>query len=228
VEASTIKLLYGEAFRAPNLFEADYDAVGFKLDPTIGPETIHTYELVYEQQLGRHLRFTSSAYYYSIDDLISQTEDPNDNLFVYRNIDQAEALGFESELEARFANGVHGAISYSIQKAWDSKTEMDLSNSPHHLGKARIAVPLGTDRITAGLDLLVSSSARTVSGGKADPYWLVNGTLFSARLARGLELSASVYNLFDQRYAFPVDSGFAQSTIEQDGRTFRLKLTYRY
>lgn len=225
---STFKLLYGEAFRAPNLFEAYYMAPGFKTDPTLGPETIRTYEVVYEQELGRHLRFTSSAFYYSIDDLISQIEDPNDDLFVYRNIDQVKAWGLEGELEARFANGIRGGISYTIQKAWDAKTDGELNNSPRHLGKARIAFPLWTERVTAGLDLLVSSRAETVTGGEAGGYWLVNGTLFSARLAQGLELSASVYNIFDKSYAFPVDSGFAQSKIEQDGRTFRLKLTYRF
>ena len=227
-EKSTFKFLYGEAFRAPNLFEAYYLAPDFKTDPSLGPETIQTYEVVYEQQLGRHLRFTSSAFYYSIDDLISQVQDPNDNLFVYRNIDQVEALGYENELEARFANGVRGGVSYTIQKAWNSRTDAELSNSPRHLGKARIAFPLGTERVMAGFDLLVSSSAKTVTPGRADAYWLLNGTLFSAQLSKGLELSASVYNIFDRRYAFPVDSGFRQSTIEQDGRTFRLKLTYRY
>jgi len=56
----------------------------------------------------------------------------------------------------------------------------------------------------------------------------VNWNLFSQHLIKGVELSAGVYNLFDSRYGFPGGSGHLQDVIEQDGRTFRLKLTYRF
>jgi len=43
-----------------------------------------------------------------------------------------------------------------------------------------------------------------------------------------MEVAASVYNLFDVDYAFPGFGEHAQDTIEQDGRTFRIGLTYRF
>ena len=83
------------------------------------------------------------------------------------------------------------------------------------------------------------SNCRTVAGQEADAYAIVNFTLFTRELVKGLEFSASVYNLFDQSYAHPVSGDFtytgpisgnpiALDTVEQDGRSFRVKLTYRF
>src|SRR5712692_4921679 len=50
---------------------------------------------------------------------------------------------------------------------------------------------------------------------------------FHAEAETGFDLSAGLYNLFDKRYA---DSGgveHVQTSIPQDGRSFRVKLTYR-
>jgi len=56
----------------------------------------------------------------------------------------------------------------------------------------------------------------------------VNGTLFTQTLVRGLEMSGSVYNLLDRKYSTPSSGGGLQETIAQDGRSFRVKLTYRF
>jgi len=56
-ETATLKAIYGTAFRAPNFSEL--------IDPRfqdIDPEEITTYELVYEQQIGRHLRSSLSGF----------------------------------------------------------------------------------------------------------------------------------------------------------------------
>ena len=62
---TTAKLLYGRAFRAPNPFEQFYvAAITNKANPALRPETIQTYELVLEQYVSRHIRASSSFYYY--------------------------------------------------------------------------------------------------------------------------------------------------------------------
>jgi len=43
-----------------------------------------------------------------------------------------------------------------------------------------------------------------------------------------LEVSGSLYNLFDTKYATPAAREHLQDTIQQDGRSFRLKLTYKF
>jgi len=72
------------------------------------------------------------------------------------------------------------------------------------------------------------SGRQTVSGSSVGPVWLLNATLFSQKIVKGLEASASVYNLLDQRYSDPASGNFIQSSIPQDGRQFRIKLTYRF
>ena len=72
------------------------------------------------------------------------------------------------------------------------------------------------------------SGRQTVRGGNVGAFGLVNATLFSQKIVKGLEASASIYNLFDQRYSDPVSGDFIQNSIEQDGRSFRLKLTYHF
>ena len=68
----------------------------------------------------------------------------------------------------------------------------------------------------------------TVQGEDAASYGIVNLTLFTQHLVKNLEFSASVYNLLDRRYGDPASRFHVQDIIEQDGRTFRLKLTYRF
>ena len=70
--------------------------------------------------------------------------------------------------------------------------------------------------------------AGRVVGDAVGDAWVANATLFSQNLVKGLEVSASVYNLFDQRYRDPAASDFTQDSIEQDGRTFRVKLAYHF
>ena len=52
-DMTTIKLLYGTAFRAPSPFELYYNDgnVTQKSNPNLQPENIETYELVLEQYL---------------------------------------------------------------------------------------------------------------------------------------------------------------------------------
>jgi len=66
-------------------------------------------------------------------------------------------------------------------------------------------------------------------GKRVPGYVIANLTVFSRELVPGLELSASVYNLWDRPYADPVSVDFAPlDTIRRSGRTFRVKLVSRF
>ena len=62
---AVFKAIYGTAFRAPNFFELTAPRPA-----NLKPETIATYELVYEQGIGNHLRSSVAGFYNQIDDLI--------------------------------------------------------------------------------------------------------------------------------------------------------------
>ena len=227
-ERSALKLLYGQAFRAPNAYELFYHGAGNEANPHLKPETIRTYELVWEQYLGRHVRGTAAAFYYTIKDLISEKVDPDTALLIYQNGGHVDAKGLEFELEGTWANGWAGRLSYTVQQATDADTGMVLTNSSEHLVKGNLTIPLYRDWLYLGIEEQFASRRKTLADRSADAFFLTNLTLFSQHILRGLEVSASVYNLFNSRYSDPGSEEHVQDLLRQDGRTFRLKLTYRF
>ncbi len=227
---SVFKAIYGTAFRAPNFFELS--------DPRnqdIDPETITTYELVYEQGIGNHLRSSVAGFYNQIDDLIRFNSAAGSQRF--ENLSGATAKGVELALDGLWSGGVRSRLSYAFQETEDTETDKVLTDSPRHLVKLNLNVPLLKDKIFAGVEFQYMSKRTTThltpagtqeSGGDADGFGIVNLTLFSRELLKGLEFSASVYNLLDREYDDPSTPFHRQDVIEQDGRTFRLKLTYRF
>jgi outer membrane receptor for ferrienterochelin and colicins len=227
-QQSTFKLLYGQAFRAPNVFELYYEDPGAnRANPSLSPETIHTYELVYEQQLPANVRFSASGYYYEINNLISQQEDGLGQSY-YANLGQAHAKGVELELDHKSACGLMARLSYVCQRAQDTTTGEDLSNSPRNQVKLNLILPVYEDKLFTGLEVLCTSPVHTMTGHRIDGYVLANFTLFSQRIVKGLELSASIYNLLDTRYSFAASADLQEDALDQDGRSFRVKLTYRF
>ncbi len=219
---ATVKALYGRAFRAPNVYELHY----YPATGDLHAETIDTYELVYEQKLPANLRFTTAAYYYTVDQLITQRAlTANKQYFV--NVDHADGTGVEFELDGRWP-GILARVSYALQRTEDGTTGDELSNSPRHLAKLNLSVPLYADKFFAGLELQYNGGAHTVSAHRADDFVVVNLTLFSRKLARNLDVSASIYNLFDTKYGYPGAEDHLQEVITQDGRSFRVKLTYKF
>jgi iron complex outermembrane receptor protein len=228
-EGSTFKAIYGTAFRAPNFSELS--------DPrlqNINPETITGYELVYEQQIGPHFRSSVSGFYNVMDDLIVFDSGSFTNF-------NADTKGVELALETSWHNGIRGRASYSFQETRNTSVSWEMPDSPNHMVKLNLSVPIYKDKIFAGADFLYASDRRslhnttdpfgqpiTVQGTDAGGYGIVNLTLFSQNLVKNLEVSASLYNVLDRRYSDPASHFHVQDTIEQNGRTFRIKLTYRF
>ena len=183
---------------------------------------------MYEQRVGKHWSGSASLFYNDIQDLISLQEDPTDNFFYFANQSSVQAQGAEFEIAAQWASGLRGRASYTYTHTEDSATGQQLSNAPENLGQVQLSVPLWRDKLFASLEFEAMSERDTVRGGSVGPVWLLNATLFSQKIVKGLEFSASVYNLLGQHYSDPASSDFTQDSIQQDGRQFRLKLTYKF
>lgn len=227
-EPATFKLLYGRAFRAPSDFELYYYSSDFSGSVDLEPETIDTYELVHEQQLSTHYRLSSSLYWYEIQNMISQEEDTVNETLLFANVDKVRASGLELELEGRYESGLRAQASYALQRTKDVTTGADLSNSPRHVGKLNFVVPVYRERIFAGLELQYTGKVRTFYGGTAGDSWIANLTLSSRELVKGLDASVSIYNLFNTGYGNPGAGDHVQEIVRQDGRSFRVKLTFRF
>ena len=172
-ERSAFKLLYGEAFRAPNPYERYYYNEEQRSHPTLEPETIETYEAVYEHYFGAHYRANLSAYRYRIHRLITQAED-DPGEFYYANVDAVQARGAEIELEAKFASGLTARGSYTLQRAEEESTDTELTSSPHQLGKVSLLVPLFKTGAYSSLELQYHDSSFTLGGATSRSFWLTN------------------------------------------------------
>lgn len=233
---TTAKLLYGTAFRAPNAYEKYYVTDGslYKANPDLRSEKVKTYELVLEYFLRNDLRLTGSVFRYKVDNLINLIQDPADDLFVFRNVDVAEAKGAELEAERLWSGGARLRASYSWQLAEDVTTGIRLSNSPKHLAKLNFTTPFLGNEWQAGTEIQYMGERTTPAGSTVSDSTVVNLTLTTERFAKNLEVSTGIYNLFDEKYADPPSTehfdalGRYLNQINQDGRNFRLKLTYRH
>ncbi len=225
--ANAWKILYGRAFRAPNVYELYWFLPGsWKANPTLRPETVNTYELIHERYLGERLRVSLGGFYSVIKDLINSESDGVE--YQFRNTEKVAARGIELELEQRWKGGVDSRFSYTVQRNENRQTGEKLSNSPQHLAKLNLVVPIIKGRLSAALEEQYMSRRTLIAGGYAASFWITNITIFSQRALGGVELSASVYNVFDKDYSDPASGDFAQEVIPQDGRSFRLKATYSF
>lgn len=225
-ENTSLKLLYGQAFRAPNYFELFYGAsISNKPNPFLEPETIKTTELILERY-SKHFRFAISGFYNDIDGLISQGLDPVDGRIQFSNLENVHGEGLEAAIEGRLSNGIEGRANYTLQNSQSERTRDSLSNSPRHLAKLNLSAPMAHRKVFASIQGLYTSERRTLEGTRLAGFFVSNATLFSKKLLKGFDVSASVYNLFNVRYADPGAEEHHQDSIMQDGRNYRFKLTY--
>lgn len=225
---TTVKLIYGEAFRAPNPYETAYAQGEDGRHADLSPEIIRSYELVAEQALAEQVRLSCSLYHDEISDLIEFVGDATSGVRVPRNRGETLANGVELAVEARTASGIGTRLSYNFVETEDRATHQRLTNSPAHLAKANLSVPVLDDRLVVAPEVLFTSSRKTLSGGAVDSFVLTNLTLRAQRVLGGLGASVTAYNLFDVRYADPVSAEFRQDAIRQDGRTVWLDVDYRF
>ena len=227
-EKTTFKFLYGQSFRAPNLFELYYNAPGNEANPTLQPETVKTMELVWEQYFANHFRMTASGFYYPIHSLINQQLDAASGNAVFVNAGSLDLRGLEFALSRSLPRGLEGRVSYSFQEATHINTGVAVTNAPRHLVQAGLSVPLVEQKVFASMDLQYLSKRATLAGQYAGAYVVPNFTLFTRDVFKRWEISASLYNLFNQKYTDPTGNGLVEDTIVQDGRSFRIKVGYKF
>ena len=226
---TTLKLIYGQAFRAPNDYELYYDDhVSIEPNPYLRPEKIRTEELIWEQDLGGNFRISASGFGNQFTNLITQEVDPKTGFIIYENSQSAHNRGVEVELGGKVPSGIEGRLSYTLQKTVDPSIGLSLPDSPTQLAKANIIFPLAHRSLTIGFELQYTDSRRTLIGTQVGSYAVSNLTLTSREFAKGFRLSGSVYNVFNSLYSDPVGAEIAGSTVRQNGRDFRIQLTHTF
>jgi len=224
---SALKLLYGEAFRAPNPYERYYFANVQQAQTALQPETIRTYELVYESYLSSRYHLNLSAYQYRIDGLITQTETDAGEPY-YANVEAVRAHGVEVELEGKYGSGVHARASYILQRATDDTTGRELTSSPQQLAKLNLSVPIWMSAVFASVELQYHSNSRTLAGATSPDFLLTNLNVTSTTLWPSVEISAAINNVFNATPVYPAAEEHLQDTLRLNGRTYQGKFIVRF
>ena len=119
-----------------------------------------------------------------------------------------------------------GGISYTYQDTRDDDTDKAPVNSPHNRATLNLIAPLMKEKLFASLQIQYTDNRKTLGGRSTDDFFITDVSLFSQRIFNGMELSANIYNLFNEKFSDPCGGEHKQDVIEQDGRNFWLKVTF--
>jgi len=234
---TTVKLLSGKAFRAPNANEFYYEEAneGYAVvrNPDLQPEEISTYEVVCERRFGPNWRASVAGFYNQATGLINQqtvyTYDDDDEIiyetYYSDNMDKVDARGVEVQVAGQVTAKTRFAASYSHTKTKDAATGLPLSFTPEHMAKLSLIFPVLPEAVSGGVEVQYTSNRFNARGRGYDAHTLVNATLATARWKDRWEASLSAYNLFQAHYDNTAVGGLEAL---QDGRLLRLKLGMRF
>lgn len=223
-EKTSLKLLWGRAFRRPNHFEAFYLASDRLPNPELDPEEIVTSELSVERQLGDAFIGRVSVYRYTMNDLISAV--PVGSAFQFRNLDRVDAQGVELQIDAQLPGDTWGYFSYARQETEDHGTDRQLTNSPQDIFRLGLAVPFA-GRFSAAVQARYESTRITVQETELDSF-VVADLHLTAELSERLHLGLHVRNALDEDYQTPGGIEHLQAGLPQEGRDARLRLTFDF
>ncbi len=234
-KSSTLKFLYGTAFRAPSFSELYYAGMASLSAPDLRPENIRTMEVVWEQRLDKRLTLSASGFYNHIGSYIEE------QTVVVSGIDlttffnsKATAKGAELELIGKLPSGLDGRLSYTYQDARNTGAGPALPDSPKNLVKLNISAPLYRRILTPAIEAQYMSRSSTVwpSEGYSAPPVLLNANL-STRQWKGFSVTGGAYNLVGRSMSDPTFGYFEQthdisstSLLPDDRRGFRFKLSW--
>jgi iron complex outermembrane receptor protein len=149
-------------------------------------------------------------------------------MFIFRNIGHDKSSGAEFELQGAWLSGWKGNASYAYVEIRDETSDHVLCSSPRHIAKLGVTAPLVSHRLFAGFDGWFQSKQTTSTGAVLGSVPVFTLTLSAPNFSKHVELSASAYNLFDRSYSLPTSDEIRGAALRQDGRNFRVKLTWRF
>lgn len=227
-QRTTLKALYGRAYRAPNAYERDYsDGITQVANPGLRGESIDTEELVADHRVSRDLALRASLYRWTIRDIIALGTDPVSGFAQYQSDGTVNASGLELSADRTWTWGGRLRGSIALQDvAYANGGKLD--NSPHWLGKLNFSTPLPWQRLRLGYELQYDSKRQAIDGTELSGYYLANLNLRAESVLKGLDLSLGIYNLFDRRYQHPAADTNWQRALVQDGRTVLARFDFRF
>jgi outer membrane receptor for ferrienterochelin and colicin len=229
----SLKVSYGAAFRDPSFAQllnqnSNPASLG---NPKLSQEEIDTYEVGITGNVTEDLTMRVTGFYNEIENLVVPIAAPN-TATLYDNAGKIEVIGVESEFRWNFDDdGSYLSANHTYQDT-ENEDGSRVADTPAQRGTIMLNVALPNDINWHTQWLLKDETPRSVGDTRSDGsgYGLVNSTLrFEDLLGQdGLELSASVYNLFDEDYDDPSPAGTTTDDFPKPGRTYWVAVSYLF
>lgn len=235
---SSVYLSWGKAFEAPSLYRmysSSYSSNVYNIaNPNLKPQKAETFELGYKKDLNNKSAIGVSVYDTKYKGLLYKNSlgvVDGMNATCYQNAGEAEAKGFELELNHNFDDKWSAFLNYTYQNPVIKKalkaTEKDkyVTAIPKEIFRA--GVTYSDDKWSGMLTgeyiskrFSKTDNSDTVNGvyGSYDPYFIMNMDI-SYSFNKNYTLTASVNNILDRDFF---------NYYYQPGRTYSVELNYRF
>lgn len=227
---NALKLLYGQAFRAPSAQEKAGSPGSILPNPQLGPEVIDTLELVAVHQ-GRQLTAQATVFR-SVwrDGIVTQLIPPN-RLVQFMNADRNTAHGVSTSLRYRA-----GRLLLEFDGAWargrNAATGREFRTFPRTKLDAALGWTLADPSWQVYLNQRWQSKVDDVSSGAAFapqglPHYARTDLSLNKRLSPAADLAFQVRNLADRRNIYTSPSG-ARGGMPDSGITGAVSVRLLY
>jgi iron complex outermembrane receptor protein len=227
--STTLKAVYGSAFRAPNVYERDINTFGGVANPNNIEERIKTYETVAEWQPGTGLKLSGSLFYNDFKQVLQR----DDATGMFLNTGRFYSYGYDLGAEKRWTNGRELKTSFDHSLLYDLSTTTAVwaIGSPRYVSKTQYAEPLFDGKAKLGVENVFVDERNTPQNVTAGWYDLVNANLGSDKIVPGAYVSFAGYNLFNahpQMVGGVGTADFVQAVIPMNGRSIYAMIQYTF
>lgn len=220
--ATTVKLLYGAAFRAPTFLEFRTNPGAIIAgNPDLEPETIDTFEVEISYRFADEFTASVSGFYFKSEDAIAVVNTPTVPTF-------DNTAGFEGKgVEATFSFSPLASLSlkghYAYQRVTMRDTGMRYADAPAHSAFADLEFKPSEGFRANLITSYVGERARAFGDPRPPLYDYIRTDVILAwrpPLLQGLEARVAIKNIFDVEYADPTTSYLlAPGDFPREGRS---------
>ncbi|MBS2098680.1 TonB-dependent receptor plug domain-containing protein [Carboxylicivirga linearis] len=240
---------FAHGFRAPELKELYYDFVDSNHEiygnPDLTAESSYNVNTSVDYSIQKnkhHWRFSLSAYYNDVDDMISLVQDENSTQYVYQNITEYQSTGSDISINYGISNFLTMRAGYGITGRYNSYTEQNGSDEFNitndlfggfKLTEEKTQTTLSADyKYNGAIPYFYSNSDGNITEGKQDAYHTFNLSVMKCFYQNKLKLTMGAKNLLDVTNVNRPSSGGAHSSGAgipiSYGRSFFINLKYRF
>ena len=225
---ASLKLLYGEAFRAPSfleMFTTNQPAIQGNED--LDPETIRTYELGLSYKFNKHVSGSVNYFFNDVKDLIVLRTSAQ-NTSRYENFGDARIQGVEMETKVDITKGNYVFMNYTFQSPEDDDGDV-LPFVAKHKGNFGVNVHYWK-YVNTNLSAFVSAPrSREANDTRNDlpAYALLNLSVIGKNFFKTMEVQGTVFNLLDKDYSDPGPTSIPED-LPRPGRTFFIGLSCQF